>query len=157
MPNYFTDSRCCELSTIYFLETQIGASWSSVSVVKSFNQAYKESLPVVAIRLIDTDSTRREIGGNSLINDYRIAIDIFARSDGQRIDLADFIMNQLKTGWVNYTFSHASGDPETLDRVANGRIHLARFLDNRKLDLGENLDKMDKFRHFIEIEVRVSE
>ena len=153
--SYFQEARCAELSTIDYLETQINASWTAVSTIKSFTNAYKTALPVVCIRLLDTGSERREIGGTTLLNDYTIAIDLFCKSDGQRIDLAAFILDKLKDPWTYSDYSQTSGAPETLTKVANGKLHVRRFIENNKIDFGEEgVDKYDLFRHILMIQVR---
>lgn len=152
---YFQEARCVELSTIDYLETQINASWSGITTIKSFTNAYKTALPVVCIRLLDTDSERREIGGTTLLNDYTIAIDLFCKSDGQRIDLAAFILDKLKDPWTYYDYSQASGAPETLAKTENGKLHVKRFIENNKIDFGDDgVDAWDRFRHIIMIQVR---
>ena len=152
--SYFRQSRNCELSCIYYLETEIAGAWTGVTVIKSFTNAYKSALPVVCIRLTDTTDARKEIGATTLLNDYTITIDIFAKSDGQRLDLADFIMDKLKEGCVYYIHSQTSGAPETLTRTADGRVHVNRFISNQKLDFGEDSDVYDLHRHLIQIQFR---
>jgi len=153
--SYFREARNVELSTIYFLENSFNADWTGISVIKSFSNAYKTTRPVVCVRVLDITNNWKEIGSTSLFNDYSIVIDVFAKSDGQRIDLADYIMDKLKDGYTYYVHSQTSGDPETLTRVDSGRIHIRRFYSNRKLDFGdEGVDEYDKFRHFIHIAVR---
>lgn len=151
---YFTKTRNVELSTIYYLETQINASWSGINITKSFTQATKKALPVVCIRLLDVGSTRLEIGDTSLQQDYGIIVDIFANHDGQRIDLAHFIVDKIKDSWVYYEHSQTSGDPETLERSADGRVHLWTITEDRKVDFGETIDRHDKARHIISFIVR---
>jgi len=150
----FSTMRNVELSTIYYLEQQIDASWSGVEVVKSFLSAYDKVLPVVCIRLTDTTTDRLEIGSTTLNNIYSFIIDIFATSDGQRIDLADFIMDKLKNGWTYYTHVHAVGDNSTLVRTSGGRLTVLEFTDNRRIDFGEEVANPDRFRHTIGINVR---
>jgi len=153
--SYFRESRNVELSLIYYLETNLNADWTGITTVKSFVNAYKSALPVVCIRLSDTTNNWKEIGSTSLFNDYTIAIDIFAKSDGQRIDLADYIIDKLKDGCVYYVHSQTSGAPETLTRVDSGRVFLHRFLSNSKLDFGDDgVDTADRFRHFISVQVK---
>jgi len=155
MANNFTTTRNIELSVINYLETEIPGSWSNIAVVKGFNQAYKEPLPVVAIRLINTTSTRKELGNYDLRNVYSITLDIFAKSDGQRLDLSDSILNMIKKGIPYYVFSHSSGDPETLDKVQDGKLVINTFNENRKLEFSlEGLSAHDKYRHIIRFTVR---
>ena len=156
---YLRTTRCIELSTIDYLETQINANWSGVTTVKAFTQVYSDTInvPVVCVRLIQTMSNRREIGATTLNNNYLIQIDIFAKSDGQRLDLADFITDKLKDGWTYYTYSQQSGNKEVLDETASGYIIVTSFNDNSKIEMGDNVELKDKFRHSISISVRKSE
>jgi len=154
---YFRESRNVELSTIYYLETSINNDWSNVNVVKSFTNAYKAALPVIAIYLSSTDNTRREIGGTTLLKDHTINIDIFATSDGQRIDLADYITDKLKDCWTYYLHSQTPGNTSSLSRASSGTIMVTNYINDMKIDFGENVDATDRFRHLIQVEVRKSE
>jgi len=155
MPSYFRESRNIELSVIYDLETHLASDWTGITVVKRFTDAYKAAMPVVAISLSDTTNTRKEVGATSLLNDYYISIDIFAKSDGQRLDLADYIIDKLKDGCIYYTHSQTPGSPDTLTRTPAGFVHVNRFNMNHKIDLGDDgVDTYDRFRHYIEIVVR---
>ena len=155
--SYFQEARNVELSVIYYLETQIGANWSGIAVVKNFNNAYKEPLPVVAISLGPVDPTPKEVGSTDTIETYTMNINIFAKSGGQRIDLSNFILTQLKTGCVYYEHSQTSGSPETLTRTANGRIRVYRYIASYPLDFGEDgVDKYDEFRWIISVQMRKS-
>lgn len=153
--SYFTETRNTELSTIYYLETQINANWSGISIVKTFLSAYDQTLPVVCIRLYDTTNTRLEVGSNTLWDTHTINIDIFATSDGQRIDLADFIIDQLKNGWAYYTHAHPVGDNTSLTRTEAGRVTVVNWNSNYRIDFGDEVANPDRFRHFIQVGVRV--
>lgn len=154
---YFSLSRNLELSTIYHLETNINSDWTGIKTVKSFNSAYKEPLPVVAVYLSSINNDRKEIGSTELVKEAIINIDIFAKSDGQRIDLADYIVDKLKDQFTYYIHSQASGNPETLSRVAEGSIMVRDFITDTKLNLGENVDQYDKYRHFLQFSIRKSD
>jgi len=146
-----------ELSIIYYLETEIAASWSGITVTKNFTQSYEKTLPVVCASLINTVPERKEVGSDDLIKNYGMTIDIFATSDGQRIDLADFIVDKLKDGCVFYIHSHATGDASTLARTASGRIRVLDFSGDRKIEnSGDSTATHDKYRHKISIDVRNS-
>jgi len=157
MPPYFSERRSAELSTFNFLKTQIEANWTSINVLKSFTQAYDKGInpPIITIHQEDTAATRREIGSTSLLETYTIITNIFARSHGQRIDLAAFILGQLKDGWAYNVYSHSSGDPEILDAVASGRMSVIDYISDGPINLGENVDVKDRFRHIITVTVRV--
>ncbi len=151
--SYFRERRCLELSTLAHFTTQVASAWSGVTLVKSFQKAYKASLPVIAIGLENNTPRRREIGNNSsLINDYNMIFDIFATSDGQRLDLAQYMLDIIKLGWVYNTYTQTAG---VLTATVAGRAQVIKFVDDRKLNFGVDVDKYDKFRHVIEVTVRV--
>ena len=154
----FRTSRNVEISTLQFLETQLEAAWDNLEVVKSFNQAYDKNVnpPIVAVYLERTNDKRREIGSTALSPTYAIAIDVFATSDGQRIDLADFIVDKLKDGWVYNSYAHQSGSPQTLVATADGRISVISFDNNSPIRFGGNVEAKDRFRHSIQATVRKS-
>ena len=152
--SYFRQPRNVELSVIHYIKESIDSSWSNITTIKSFTQAYNTTLPVVCIRLREFPSTRLEIGENTLLYDYNIVIDIFANSEGQKLDLASFIIDKLKDGCVYYNFSQTSGAPETMTKVADGRLHVKDFLSNTSLDFGENAHKWDQHRQFISVNMR---
>lgn len=158
MSSYFRTSRNLELSLLYYLETCFTADWSGITVVKSFKEVYTSSIsvPVVCAYLAETSTTRLEIGSNTIENRYLLSIDIFTRSDAQRLDLADYIKSKLSAGWVHYDHSHASGDNTTLSRVPNGRDWVVDWVTDSKLDFGDSADEKDKFRHNIVVLVRKS-
>lgn len=154
MASYFRKARNVEISTFEYIRDQINASWSNVNIVKSFTQAYDKDLPVICVRLEDIDATRLEIGSTTLDETYGIIIDIFARSDGQRLDLADFILNQIKNPWSYYNYSHVSGDKTSLTKTADGKISLYRLLANRRVTIPGSPEQKDKYRHLISILVK---
>lgn len=156
MANLFREPRNVELSTVYYLETEIVKDWTGISIVKSFKEATKATLPVVCVTLLDNNPTWREIGSHVIVSIYGITIDIYATSNGQRLDLADYILNKIRVGWVYYEHSQTVGDPDSLTRTANGRVELRTITEDTKLDFGDDVDSRDKFRHSISCQVRVS-
>lgn len=149
MSNYFQNNRNMELSTIYYFEQVFQDNWSGINVVKGFSQVTSASLPVVAIGLIEQTTSRFEIGNNKLKNIYVFSFDIFAKSDGQRIDLAGFILDKLKDNWTYYYFSHPSGDNSSLEKTEKGKIFVTDFVTNTKVEFVENMEGYDRFRHSI--------
>jgi len=145
----FSRTRNVELSVIEAIETAINASWSGVTVVKAFLQAYSSPIPVICVRMLSVASSRLEIGGNTLAQEYSFIIDIFARSDGQRIDLADFIVNTIKEGFVFNQYSRASGNPETLNKVVDGRITFLVIDSDSRIDGNDSDDEHDRYRQSI--------
>lgn len=154
---YFSQTRNVELSTIEFLSSVIAASWNNVTVLKSFTQAFDKGVnpPIVTIRLDDTALARREIGSDALVFTHTIFIDIFARSDAQRIDLAHFIIDKLKDGWPFSVFQHQSGNRTVLESTAVGRLQVMEWISDSKVNVGlENVDTKERFRHIIAVGIR---
>jgi len=156
MPTYFSESRCVELSLLDHLDTNLAIDWPGTTVVKTFKQAYSSTinLPIVAVRLADTSTTRLEVGSTTFDNRYLLIIDIFAKSDGMRLDMADYIKTKLKDSWVNYTYSRASGSTTELGRIANGRDTVTDFVTDARIDFGDQVDTKDRFRQSISIRIR---
>jgi len=151
--NYFRRTRNIELSTIEYLQRMIGNSWSGVTVVKSFLQAYAEEVPVVCIRLDETFNGKLEIGSTTYSNTYAIVIDIFAKSDAQRLDLSDFIMDQIKGTWTYCNYAHNSGRTDIVG-TPDGKVNMATVTYNRKVEIFDAVASQDKFRHLITFLVR---
>lgn len=151
----FRETRNVELSTIYFLVNQIDASWDNINVVKQYPNFNKVALPVVCIRLLSDTPTTIEIGSRSISSAYTFIIDIFATSDGMRLDLADFIRDTINTSWTYYLHSHASGNNNTLERVADGLVICQQILQNARVEFSDDVDTCDKFRQIITFNVSV--
>jgi hypothetical protein len=156
--SYLRTSRNTELSALYYLESCFSQDWGNVNVIKTFQDAYSTStnVPIVCARLTQTTTGRLEIGATTLDNVYLLIIDIFARSDGQRLDLADYIKDKLKDGWVHYQHSHPSGDNSTLERTVNGRDFIANFVNDASLEIAGSQEMKDRYRHNISVSVRNS-
>jgi len=153
--SYFRESRNVELSTVQYLETAIPISWTGVTVIKSFYYAYDKdnTPPIVCIRLMDQNTDFFEIGNTRLDNIYNMVIDIFATSDGQRMDLADFILDTIKDSWVYNTYAQDAG---TLIATPAGRLRTVSFIENGKVDIGETEESRDRHRHSIIFSIRKS-
>ena len=156
MPQYFLEPRNCELSLLFYLDTNLTADWPGTTVAKTWKQVYSKDvdLPIVLVHLADTASTRLEVGANTLENRHLLILNLFTRSHGQRLDMAYYIKNKLKDGWVSYLHSHASGDSSTLVRTVNGRDTVTDWIGDSVIDVGETTDDKDRFRHSLSIRVR---
>jgi len=148
MSSYFRKTRNCELSTLEYLKQRIENSWSGVTIVKSFTQAYDATVPVVCIRLDETMTNKLEIGSTTYNHTYSIIVDIFAKSDGQRLDLSDFILNQINGTWTYSDYSHSS-DNSSVVATPNGKMQMVAITENRKVEVFENPESQDRFRHII--------
>lgn len=155
---YFSQSRNIELSSLEYIEAQINNGWSGITTVKTFKEAYDTSVPVpiVCVRLATTNNARLELGATTLENRYLLIIDIFSRSDGQRVDLSDYIVDKLRLGYTYNTYAHASGDKSTIEATPAGRVFVTDWIGNTKIDFGEEGDPKDRYRHTISVLVRKS-
>lgn len=149
----FREIRNIEISTIQYLQTAINASWAGITVVKGFKQATETSLPVVCVRAFDITPRRKEIGNSDYKYIINILIDIFATNDGQRLDLVHTICEALKTTWTYNEYSKDSGDVETITGTPNGKLRNIEFIQNSRIDFGENVESRDRFRHFISVNI----
>ena len=83
-------------------------------------------------------------------------IDIFAKSDAQRLDLADYVIDKMKGSWTYYTHEQSSGDRKELSLTDQGEVKVTEFVSNRKVDFDGGTELFDKFRHAIVLNVRKS-
>lgn len=146
------ERRNIELSTLEFFTSNIASNWAGITVVKAFQDAYKAELPVVAIRLEDPESRNLQIGDNTLWSEYNIVFDIFATSDGQRLDLSQYLIDTIKDGWVYKTYTSSSG---TLTGTIAGRINKRVFIEDNRVEFGEDVDRYDKFRWRISVKIKM--
>jgi len=136
----YRTSRNLEASIIDYLQTNFTADWSGINVEKTFARVYEISLPTICIRSNVTSHDKAEIGGDSTIRTVQVLIDIFASSDGQKLDLTDYIVDKIKSGCVFYNYVIASGTIQS--KTANGRIRVTA-IDVTPIDFNTDKDKLD--------------
>ena len=149
----YRTSRAIEASLIDFLKPLLVTSWSGISVEKTFARIYDISLPSVCIRVGDTSHAKAEIGADSTIRTAQVLIDIFATSDGQRLDIKDFIIEKIKGGCIYYDYVISGGSVQS--KTANGRIRVMDIDDNGvNFDQDrDRLDVHDRYRHLISLSI----
>lgn len=154
----FGKYRNVELSAIYFFDTQIQANWTGVSVVVGFpNLNAASQLPVVSVRVPSVNSDFLEIGSRTMEDVYTIIIDVFAKTQAQRMDLTQFLEDKIVQDFTYYTHSRTSGQSDSqITRVAAGRVTFTGFVQNQQLDFGEDADKFDQARQVIAFNCRVA-
>lgn len=154
-------SRNIEASIIDFLHTSLEETpylWTNINVIKGFSQVYTLTLPTICVRAENTDYDKVEIGSNSFERTVQVFIDIFADSDGLRLDLKDAIVDILKDGLVynEYTITK-SGRTSSASSTPNGRIRIQKINDTA-LNFGtekEKLDVKDRYRHLLTLTVTI--
>ncbi len=149
MANIFSRTRNIELSVVKYISDQISANWNGVTVVKSFPEAYDVKVPVICVRMLSADTSRWEIGSDLIKREYTFVVDIFGSSDGNRIDLQDFIITKVNSGCVYYDCAKHPTNREEIVYTENGRILLRRFLSDMRISFNFDDDQQDKFRQSI--------
>jgi len=152
MGNY-NISRNLEASLIDYIKSVLTGSWTDVSVEKTFNQISKVALPGIFLRVSDTIHETVEIGGTATKRFPLVLIDLFCKSDGQRLDLKDFLVSKLKSGCPYYQYVITNG--VITSKTANGRIRVTSIQDtpiNFTTDKSE-LEVSDRYRHLLTLNI----
>jgi len=149
MANYGT-TRNIEASLIDYIKIKLEEyEWRNVSVVKSFKQASESDLPVICVMVTDSFHKKTGLGERATRRDVIVHADVFAKSDGQRLDLKDFLIKILKISvpYNEYTIERG--------RVASKTYICEMYtkrIDDVKVNLGVDLsvlDVKDRYRHYI--------
>lgn len=153
-------SRNIEASIIEYIQTELAAAgWTGITVEKTFSRIYE--IPVntfqkqgaICIRLEDTLHQQAQIGDISTVLLPVVLVDIFATSDGQRLDLKDFLISVLNKGMPFYEYQ-VNGDAVT-SRVQNGRIRISN-IDDTPVSFGidkSSLEVHDRYRHLLTLTI----
>lgn len=148
----YRQSRNIEATCIERIETILtDNNYTGVNVEKSFARVYSIDLPVICVRVGDTIHSGVEIGSHLTKRKPLILIDVFANSDGQRLDLSNLLVSNLKQGFDYVEYVIVNGEIST--RTTNGRI-IVESIDDHSVDLGvdkSQLDVHDRYRHLITI------
>jgi hypothetical protein len=146
-------SRDIEASIIDALTTNVNADWTGVTVVKTFKRVYTFEPPVICVRVGTTTHDWIEIGDNATTRAAQVLIDVFGSSDGNRLDLKDYIIEKVKNGFIFYEHVIANGVVQS--STANGRIRVLDITDSLiTIDTDQStVHTLDRFRHLVELEV----
>jgi hypothetical protein len=149
-------SRNVEASIIDYITAELTTDgWIGVRVEKAFAEVYRSNLPCLCINVSTRPDKRREIGTNSLSKFVNIEIRIFATSDGQRLDLADWLLEKVMPGIAYYSYTITDG--MVSEKTLTGRINILEIVANRKELVNlEGLSKEDRYRHLLSLRCRVA-
>jgi len=147
-----------EYSISKFLESQLDGVqvYDKFGTLKdiSFTVGKQESddwqLPNVNFFIDSIDSPRAELGSNLREDKYTVIVDIRALDDGMRIDIAAFLSEIINDGFPYFEYTPTG--TENASETASGYVGL-NFLTNRKVDLGNDVELMDRFRHRISLQL----
>jgi hypothetical protein len=130
-------------------------SWTGIRVEKSFAAAYQGTLPCICVNVSELRPQRLEIGSKTNLKYFTVLIKIFATSDGQRLDLADWLFDELEDDFTYYTYTITNGVVSA--KVSAGKIVVTKWFENKKeLTNTENLIKADRYRHLLSFECNVA-
>ena len=149
----YRQTRNIEASVVDALTANFNTDWSNINVEKTFARIYDISLPSICVRVGATVHTPVEIGSNATWRKPQLLIDIFATSDGQKEDLADYIVSKIKNGFAYYDYITTG---KVIDsKTANGRIRVIS-IDVTPVDFDDDknqLDVHDRHRALITCEI----
>lgn len=128
------------------------ASYTKVTVVKSFKQASKVVLnaedknAVIVAKVSRTSHIGAEIGSNLTMRKPLIIIDLFGTSQGQVKDIKDLLIAELKDGFNYYEWETSGGISSDAvyesGETSNGKIIIETISDT-EVNLGEDLSQLD--------------
>jgi hypothetical protein len=130
-------------------------SWTGITVLKGFPQDYKGKAPFIGVEALEIRPQKLEIGSKTNLKYFTVKIRIIAKNDGQRLDLSDWLFDELEddVNYYDYTITNGVVSVKTL----TGRIVITRWNENRKeLQNTENLESEDRYRHLLSFECIVA-
>ena len=151
-------SRNIEASLIDTITTWIASDWSTfnIRVEKAFAEVYKGTLPCIVVNVLEINPVKLEIGSKTNLKYFTVNIRVFCTSDGQRLDLSDYLLDKFEDDIDYYAYTITDGGVSS--KVLTGRIVVTRWFDNRKeLTNTENLEKEDRYRHILSFECIVAD
>jgi len=153
----YREGRNIEASVIDWLTAALtSAGWTGIRVEKVFAEIYKGSLPAICIEQNPEETTKLEIGSKSWLKTFSINFRVFATSDGQRLDLKDFLVDLLENDINYYVYTVVNGIISS--KVLSGRLIIREITRNEKeLINTENLSQEDKYRHVISVRAYIAD
>lgn len=130
--------------------------WTGIYVEKSSAEIYCGHLPAILVNVQEIIPELLEVGSKTHLKYFVVYIRIFAKNDGQRLDLSDWLFGKLEDDTNYYSYTVTNGVVSA--KVLTGRIVITKWLDNRKeLTNTENLEAVDRYRHLLSFEAIVAE
>lgn len=149
----YRESRAIEASVLEWLQEQLVVDcWQGVRIEKVFAQVYKQDLPAILVNVNTYETTRLEVGSTTFLNYYTINFRIFGNSDGQRLDLTDWLLEKLQYDMDYYKYTIEDG--KVISKELAGKITLLAITRNEREFLNtEILDKEDRYRQLLSVRV----
>jgi len=148
--------RNIEASLINFLtDALIKDNWKDIRLTKSFAQVYDGTLPAICVQYNTANATTLELGSGTWLKEPEITIRLFCTSDGQRLDLAAWLLDKLEDSIAYYEYEITSG--EISKKTQTGYINVTTIRrDEKEIVNLEPIKLTDKFRHNITFRCRIS-
>jgi hypothetical protein len=151
----YRNYRNIEASLIDYIIVQLTSdSWTGIRTEKAFSEVYKGTTPCICVSCEDSKPKKREIGSTAYLEDILVSIRIFALNDGQRLDLASWMLSKIMPGIDYYEYTITNG---VASKVLRGRINILEITANKKeLKNTDNLDVIDRYRHILSFRCRIA-
>lgn len=143
--------RNIENSILKYIRDNINTDWSNVNTGLSFDYN-SNKLPFIAIRTDSATHRKLELGNTILRTVDLVIIDIYSTGDGQRLDLAEYLLDILRSGFQYYIWAPNPSDKDNPLITAHCWVYVS-IVGDIKIDLGESASVCDKFRHRITLEL----
>ena len=150
-------SRNIEKTILDFLKTNLDNDWTGIAVEKAFANVSGDNLPVVLVRTSDVEHIRHELGSSLTKRNPLILIDIYAKDDGQKLDLTDYLVSKLKSGIPYYTYTIVNGVVDT--KVLAGRITVTLPILVTQIDLDvpkSDLSVVDSYHSLLSLSCSIT-
>lgn len=108
------------------------------------------TLTTISVYMESETAPRFEIGSNQREDKQLIIIDIYAKNEADRLDLAKWVRDSINNGWTYYTYSNNIVNPDSPTKVAGKKVNVD-FLTNGHVKLGTDVDVFDSHRHQLTI------
>jgi hypothetical protein len=151
----YRESRNYEISIKDAIEKAFDVNnYLGINVVRTHSQVNAKTLPCVVYRILTTTHNRVEVGDASTYRVPTVIIDIYANNDGQRLDMKDILISELKKGIRLYEWEVVDGENVGKRQIA---ILIVKIVGDEELypNAEKNaLEKVDRYRHRITLDVR---
>ncbi len=145
-------TRNIEISTKDFISTNLNIDWSNptINVYRSWGEVSGNNLPCVTVRSGTPTHNRVEVGSFSTRRETLLLIDVFAKNEGQLLDLVDYLVDKLKKSWTYKEITVTDGVSSSVD---NGLVTCLTITPTPvSLNINKSeLDKVDRHRYLISI------
>lgn len=152
----YKEYRNIEATLIDYITTELVTDgWTDVTVGKTFRLVNDVQLPIIVLQLVSSTLNRKEVGSGSMEDTEFIIARIFAKTDGQRLDLAKWLIGKLQDPITYYEYVITSGVVSS--KAAKGNLRILKIVENLKeLEGVADLASEDRYRHKVSFNVKVS-